>query len=256
MENHSQQPIAGQQPHQSEDERLFSDFDSYPWKADSVFLTGLIALLGGVDKLRPDPSHADLAVHARIFYYQQARNARVDFSAYKQWATASTERNGTETEVLPALYWAREQISALDGIPPANAADAVAAVAQQYVPPPPDPAWQQAAPAQPLRVSHESAGGDGGTGAAPYPAHFAELIAAVQNNQPVPGVREIPDTVIRDSNVKPVGKMTAPKKPWELGRTSSTEAQGGQALQHDATVDQDFPPIDGQAQAQTSGEQP
>ncbi|KAL8365893.1 hypothetical protein RB595_004595 [Gaeumannomyces hyphopodioides] len=241
------------QPAAQQDQEVFSQFHTYPWRTDLAFLKGLIALLGGVEKLHPDPTHIDLALHARIFYYRKVRQVQVDFSAYKLWVdgAASNSAQMPDQDVLSALYWAHGRVTAVQGPPPPNPVHAVATFAQKYASRSPEagvtsqdpqsgPAWQQAAPKLDLRVDRNAASG-GDPGAAPYPNHFAELIAAVRANRPVPGVREIPDTVVRDPGVKPVGRMAPPKKPWEVSIVDSSQL--GQTILKDSEVQLEFPPL-------------
>lgn len=57
------------------------------------------------------------------------------------------------------------------------------------------PAWQVAAPKADLFVDKTVR--DSGDGPS-YPGRFAELIRCIKEGTPVPGVREIPDTILRD----------------------------------------------------------
>lgn len=63
------------------------------------------------------------------------------------------------------------------------------------------PAWQENAPKADLGVKARDGAGrggaEGGGQAAPYPERFNAVIDAVTSGKPVPGVREIPSTVIR-----------------------------------------------------------
>jgi hypothetical protein len=64
------------------------------------------------------------------------------------------------------------------------------------------PAWMAQAP-QKVDLSKKADDGDAhggvGEGQAPYPAHFQAIIEAVTMGKPVPGVREIPNTVVRQA---------------------------------------------------------
>ena len=48
---------------------------------------------------------------------------------------------------------------------------------------------------------------------APYPTSFSQIVELITTGQPIPGIREIPDTVLegRDSQATSVKR----KKPWE-----------------------------------------
>jgi hypothetical protein len=47
---------------------------------------------------------------------------------------------------------------------------------------------------------------------APYPPTFAQIVALITNNQPIPGIREIPNTL---STVVSEPKLPKRRKPWE-----------------------------------------
>ena len=48
---------------------------------------------------------------------------------------------------------------------------------------------------------------------APYPTSFSQMVELITTGQPIPGIKEIPDTVLegRASQATPVRR----KKPWE-----------------------------------------
>lgn len=64
--------------------------------------------------------------------------------------------------------------------------------------PPDAPAWQAAAPKAELYVDRAAREAEGGGGGPAYPERFAELIRCIKEGKPVPGVVEIPDTILRD----------------------------------------------------------
>jgi hypothetical protein len=90
---------------------------------------------------------------------------------------------------------------------------------------PPDvdlPSWQTAAPRARLYVDRKDAQEppspprDGQSPDEPsYPLRFAEMLRMLQEDIPIPGIRQIPDTIIRDPTAKPFGARVAPRKPWE-----------------------------------------
>ncbi|WDK09814.1 hypothetical protein CGRA01v4_01092 [Colletotrichum graminicola] len=68
------------------------------------------------------------------------------------------------------------------------------------------------------------------------------MLEMIQKGIPIPGIRQIPDTVVRDASVKPFGKRAVPKKPWEKD-TSAAEVTAGEAERH-PMVDAEFPQLD------------
>jgi hypothetical protein len=83
------------------------------------------------------------------------------------------------------------------------------------------PSWQVAAPKADLYIDKEAS--SGGSGKEPYPKKFEEIIAFLQTGKEIPGIRKIPDTIIEDPSITSHGRLKAPPKPWEIGRTSSSE---------------------------------
>lgn len=48
---------------------------------------------------------------------------------------------------------------------------------------------------------------------APYPPTFAQIVALITSNSPIPGIKEIPPTVLTDYCSEPV--LPKRRKPWE-----------------------------------------
>lgn len=64
--------------------------------------------------------------------------------------------------------------------------------------PGPIPEWQKAAPIVDLYVKKDSVAASERPEVPSYPGGFAEMLKLIQEGKPVPGIREIPNTVIRD----------------------------------------------------------
>jgi hypothetical protein len=62
----------------------------------------------------------------------------------------------------------------------------------------------------------------------PYPSSFAHIVELVTTGQPIPGIMEIPDTVLAGQGAEPAKPKR--KKPWEKDETaldsSTSEDQG------------------------------
>lgn len=94
---------------------------------------------------------------------------------------------------------------------------------QQTAPEPVDasvPSWQSAAPTAELYIKKDPASTD--PDKEPYPKKFEEIVEFLQTGKEIPGIRKIPDTVIEDPSISTHGRLAAPPKPWEIGRTPST----------------------------------
>ena len=121
-----------------------------------------------------------MATHARIFYYAQKIGVNIDFSRYKAWLAAHPEHEAPE--VLPDEYLSRTQQPELD--------------------------WQKAAPKSQLYVNKKAQESEDSPDQPSYPMGFAEMIKLLQEGKPVPGIRQIPNTVVRD----PVCTLIAPEQ--------------------------------------------
>ncbi|KAH7015301.1 hypothetical protein EDB80DRAFT_864715 [Ilyonectria destructans] len=199
---------------------VFEAFDAYPWTKDKMFMSGLYAILGEPGKQNPGASLADMAIHARVFYYAQRIGVPIDFARYQAWVAQQPDRQ--PPDVLPEEYHRRGS-STQD--PQAEALD-----------------WQQAAPKADLYVDRKAAAQSAGD-QPNYPMGFAEMLRLLQEGKPVPGIRQIPNTIIRDPSVKPVGARAVPRKPWEKDLAASAPVLPDVPK----ALDSEFPPVDDDA---------
>ncbi|CAK7238906.1 MAG: hypothetical protein STHCBS139747_000327 [Sporothrix thermara] len=92
------------------------------------------------------------------------------------------------------------------------------------------PSWQRSAPRNELKIDRTLArggsAGAGGAGAAeaPYSDKFAKVVEAIQSGKELEGIKQIPDTVVRQPGITPMGKLQARKKPWERAASASPVA--------------------------------
>ena len=63
----------------------------------------------------------------------------------------------------------------------------------------------------------------------PYPQTFAEIAALITSGAPIPGIRDIPSTVLPNLATQPVEKKR--RKPWEIASDiPEEEVQGAGAI--------------------------
>lgn len=55
---------------------------------------------------------------------------------------------------------------------------------------------------------------------APYPTSFAHIVELITSGQPVPGIKEIPSTVLTGQGTEPAKARR--KKPWEKDESPAT----------------------------------
>ncbi|KAM0486070.1 hypothetical protein ACHAPX_000772 [Trichoderma viride] len=215
----------------TDQDSIFRAFDAYPWTKDSAFLSGLRAILGAPNPSNPqNGSLRDIATHARIFYYAQRIGVQIDFAAYQTWLSQHPEY--PPPHIIPSEY---EQQQSSES-PSASSASATA--------------WQQAAPKADLyvdRTAQSQASGEGGEPS--YPLAFAEMIKLIQEGKPIPGIRQIPNTIERDSTVKPVGSRPVPRKPWEKEATTTADT-GADGIVN--ALDLEFPPVEHQVEGEAT----
>lgn len=148
-----------------------------------TYQSGLSAILGPPNSSNGSP--ADMAVHARIFYYAQRVGVQIDFARYTAWLAENPSHS--PAQVLPEEYLASQTEPLLP--------------------------WQQAAPKADLYVDRKAAAACSPDGQPSYPMGFADMLKLLQEGKEVPGIRQIPDTIARD----PVCSRTKPSSSYRLG---------------------------------------
>ncbi|KAF2767320.1 hypothetical protein EJ03DRAFT_276460 [Teratosphaeria nubilosa] len=67
--------------------------------------------------------------------------------------------------------------------------------------------------------------GDGGMGNAPKPATFAEICDMIAEGKPIPGIKDIPDTILEgQASSSTAGRR---KKPWEKNANAEGQSATG-----------------------------
>ncbi|OHE99251.1 hypothetical protein CORC01_05532 [Colletotrichum orchidophilum] len=247
----------------TDEDGMFKAFDTYPWKRDKMFTSGLYAILGDPNTENPQGTPTDLAIHARVFYYAQRIGVTIDFAKYKEWLAKHPDH--TPPDVLPEEYKSTSTTTAAgdavasskSGVPDltsklndlTTSEETTADAGTETVTKTgdePTPSWQAAAPKVDLFVERKApsqAGAPGQGGDEPaYPMGFAQMLEMIQKGIPIPGIRQIPDTVVRDASVKPFGKRAVPKKPWE--KDIPAAEIGVDAAGKPSVVDSEFPPLE------------
>lgn len=167
---------------------LYNQLDAYPWSADEEFQGGLRAILGSVQ----DPAQiAHLTLRAKCYYFARKFGTPVDFDGYRHWietrTTNGTGGGGVYDELVEGQFF----------LSPASQVEGGAA----------------------------EGGGMGGMASAPKPASFAEICALIQEGKPIPGIKEIPDTILEGQASD--ASVEKRRKPWEKdGRAREQGSEG------------------------------
>lgn len=167
---------------------LYHQLDEYPWNEDEDFQGGLRAILGSVQ----DPAQVDhLTLRAKCYYYARKSGTPVDFDGYKQWVESL--RNG----ITPS--------NGISAGPTVNALEHSTAQPEQST----------------STGAGEDVGGMSGMGNAPYSASFAEICEMIAEGKPIPGIKDIPDTVLEGQASE--SQTQRRKKPWEKDVAAQSE---------------------------------
>lgn len=79
----------------------------------------------------------------------------------------------------------------------------------------------------PISLGDESSGGimpassNPNEPPAPYPTLFAHIVELITNGQPVPGIKDIPNTILEGQGTEP--SKPRRKKPWEKDEVDNTQ---------------------------------
>ena len=181
---------------------VYESLDGYNWDDDAEFQSGLSAILGN----NSSPEQAsELTLRARCFYYARfvsesppnprpcpfvlifyrKYNVNVDFDAYK----AHRHAHGRHALV---------------------SRPATVAVAASTTPDTAGILPDAAAPANPANEPP-----------APYPTSFAHIVELVTTGQPIPGIKEIPSTILTGQASQTTRSQR--RKPWEKDESVSNE---------------------------------
>ncbi|KAK4120826.1 hypothetical protein N657DRAFT_648620 [Parathielavia appendiculata] len=216
----------------------FKKFDSYPWARDRSFLQGLMATLGPSLLINADGFNRQKALsttlQARIWWYKSRFNTDIDRAAYEAYS-ASHPLSSPDGSILAKLEEIQQRMGGAGGAGGTGGPSSASSQSQNI------PAWQLNAPKVDLSKKADDGASHANTGdGAPYPENFQALIEAVTTGKPIPGIKEIPNTVVRPPGVTPFGKMKAPRKPWEKEAAPDSLAQAGV---FGNVVDKEFPPL-------------
>lgn len=122
---------------------------------------------------------AHLTLRAKCYYFARKSGTKVDFDGYKQWVEGGREAGHLDGQEKGHLQ------------------------------------GTEAAP----QTEPQQKTGSGGMGDAPKPASFAEICELIAEGKPIPGIKDIPDTVLEGQASE--SQTAQRKKPWEKASGSS-----------------------------------
>ncbi|KAL6705345.1 hypothetical protein ACN47E_006994 [Coniothyrium glycines] len=167
---------------------VYEALERYDWDNDEKFQSGLRAILGA--NTQSPAQAAVLALHARCFYWTREKRINVDFNAYQAYREARNRppptpptAAGTQASSVPDMDFPPTQDNAAGGIMPA-------------------PATADEPPA-------------------PYPTSFAHIVELITSGKPVPGIKEIPPTILEGQGTEAAKPRR--RKPWEKDDAPATQ---------------------------------
>lgn len=162
---------------QDPDETLFQRLESYPFSTDKEFQSGLSSILAS----NPSQSSSLLILRARCFYYSRKHNTAINFEAYRTWRS----RQNLPVVTLEQMH----RVKSPSTDPQTNG---------------------MSIEKSDVTVSQQGEGQP----SAPYPSSFSQIVDLITKGEPIPGIKEIPDTLLTGQESAPVtAKRT---KPWEI----------------------------------------
>jgi hypothetical protein len=201
---------------------IYMQMMTYPFARDPEFLSGLATILGHPDTpSTPEEhrQHEDLVLRARCFYLARKLGLAepIDPARYEEWRQSRMpETGGAAVDVQEAVDAPANQAAAL----PSSDTTANNAAA----PPVTENASEAPEP--------------------PYPNSFAAIVDLITRNIPVPGIEEIPPTVLEPGTSK-VDHTPRRKKPWE-----KDEGEGAGGPSAAAQMDERNTQVDGAGTSQ------
>ncbi|KAK6503012.1 hypothetical protein TWF481_008048 [Arthrobotrys musiformis] len=167
-----------------EDDRLFLSLENYCWEDDPEFQSGLTQILSTTT----DPLQVrHLTRQAKCFFYSRKISRPVSFQTYSAWLDreehSAPRRRSPSREVGPPL-----DPSPIEAVGETN------------------PTIPSDTPSQTDNTNPDDK--------TPYPTSFAHIVELITSGKPIPGIREIPNTL----NAAPPTQSSAQqrRKPWEV----------------------------------------
>ena len=191
-------------------ESIYLQLSTYPFDTDPEFLSGLAAILGHTETTAtPEEltANEDLVLQARCFYLTRKLGLEqpIEVEKYLEWSQ-------TRGDLVQNSAAEATRTTAIES-PSATIATTVSSQ------PPSSSAPQTEEP--------------------PYPTSFAQIVDLITRNLPIPGIEEIPTTVLEPGTSR-IDKTPRRKKPWEKEENEAGEGQeehGTQVAQTPTTID-------------------
>ncbi|KIX99327.1 uncharacterized protein Z520_04903 [Fonsecaea multimorphosa CBS 102226] len=238
-------------PPQPDLDAIYTHLSRYPFSTDPEYQAGLATILGH-QHTPPTPEElhekSDLVLQAQCFYFSRKFHIMppVAPQAYSAWLQSQPQPH-PHLQLLQSHSDEPEE-PATSAPPPATSS---APSSQPRDPPQTTASASASTSANTTTIAaaapSEAAAQDPPP---PYPTSFAAIVDLITRNLPVPGIEEIPPTVLEPGSSK-VDRTPRRKKPWEKDVDDVTTPSGGeQQSQAEGTTSLGFA---GDTHATTSG---
>ncbi|KIV86085.1 hypothetical protein PV11_01722 [Exophiala sideris] len=217
-------------------EYLYQNISHYPFDKDREYQAGLEAILGheGTSASEDEiEQNAALVLQAQLFYFARKYNVQpIDANTYSAWVQTQTSHQIQQQQ--PSHLSSIQQ--PVPTTSPSDVEAAASAPASTSISAPPPLPAQPPPETQTQTSSSEPE--------PPYPTSFAAIVDLITRNIPIPGIEEIPTTVLEPGSSK-IDKNPRRKKPWEKDASTTSP---------DAVEAETDTEITAQAQSETEAE--
>lgn len=156
---------------------LYHQLESYPFTTDPEFQSGLTTILSSSPSQDPDL----LTLRARCFFFSRKQNVPIDFSSYISWRSAQNLPPVTTSNPGPEFPSSKPETNGISGQRSEQNVDVQRETEQQP--------------------------------SAPYPSSFSQIVELITKGEPIPGIKEVPDTLL--TGQESAATIAKRKKPWE-----------------------------------------
>lgn len=177
-------------------EQTYIDYMNYDWDSFDEFKEGLKEILDGFleNMKEQDPSvtaippldKQQLIDQAKSFFYCSHTGNILNLDDYNQWKRSNGDKHIKNNKISELTETDEPQLEskAIDTTDTKDAKDS-------------------------KQEPKETTDGE----APPYSSNYQELVQLIMSGKPVPGIKEIPDTVLPEQSSKSTAKQRT--KPWE-----------------------------------------